>query len=388
MGRAAIISVDGHVKAPRATYRDYLEARFHEPFDEWLASVDGTPDGFVRPDFEEAQWDPQRRLDDLGTQGVVAELLFSNGVPFAVGRLDHAPDPEQTRAANMAYNRWLVDFCSAAPGRLLGQALVSFHDVDQAVADVHWAKEQGLVGILMPPLYPGATYFFDPALDPVWAACVETGLPLSQHGGVGAPNYQPVGFASLMVLATEHSWFAGRSLWQLILGGAFERFPDLRLAFVETEAWWIGPVMEQLDKRMQMGDEWTDFAEFMRSHGTLSRLPSEYWRSNCYAGISPFHPAQLSIDDLGTKDVPDDAGFRIDSGNAMFGVDYPHFESIYPSTLDHVATLVGNPHVTESDARKILYENAAELFHVDLDTLAPHIETIGFELDDVVPAGV
>ncbi len=387
MARAAIISVDGHVKAPRAGYRDYMDPAYLDAFDEWVKSAEGTADGFVHPEREDAQWDPQRRMDDLATQGVVAEVLFTNGVPFAAGRVDHAPDPGETRAANTAYNRWLVDFCAAAPGRLLGQALVSFHDVDQAVADIHWAKEHGLGGIQMPPLYPGAKFFFDPALDPIWAACVETGLPLSQHGGTGAPDYQPGGFAALMVLATEHSWFSGRSLWQMILGGAFERFPDLRLAFVETEAWWIGPMVEQLDKRMSMGDEWTAFAEWMRSEGGLNRLPSEYWRANCYAGISPFHHAQLSIDQLGTKDVDDEAGFRIDSGNAMFGVDYPHFESIFPNTMDQVAVLVGNEHVTEADARKILYENAAELYHFDLAALQPLIDEIGFELDDLVPVG-
>ncbi len=387
MARAAIISVDGHVKAPRARYRDYLPEAYHEAFDEWLASVEGTPDGFVRPQMEDAQWDPQRRLTDLGTQGVMAEVLFPNGVPFAAGRLDHAPDPDLTRQANMAYNRWLVDFCSEAPGRLLGQALVSFHDVDQAVEDVHWAKQQGLGGIVMPPLYPGSKFFFDPALDPIWAACVETGLPLSQHGGTGAPNYEPAGFAALMVLATEHSWFSGRSLWQMILGGAFERFRDLRLAFVETEVWWMAPMIEQLDKRMDMGDEWTEFAEFMRSEGTMSRLPSEYWQSNCYAGISPFHPAQVSIDHLGTQDpLDDDGAFHIDSSNSMFGVDYPHFESIFPNTMDKVAVLTTNPHVSEADARRILYENAAEVYHFDLEALAPRMDEVGFELDDLVAA--
>lgn len=385
MQRAAIISVDGHVKAPRARYRDYLDPAWYERFDEWLASMEGQGDGFVRPDFEEAQWDPQRRLADLGSQGVAAEVLFPNGVPFSVGRLDHAPDPGETRAANQAYNRWLVDFCSAAPGRLIGQALVSFADVELAVEDVHWAREQGLGGILMPPLYPGSTFFFDPALDPIWAACQETGLPLSQHGGVGAPDYGPIGFASLMVLATEHSWFSGRSLWQLILGGVFDRFPDLTLCFVETEAWWITPMLEQLDKRLAMGDEWTDFADFMAAMGGIERKPTEYWRTNCYAGISPFHPAQLSIGDLGTREVPDDGRFRIDSANAMFGVDYPHFESIYPSVLDKAAVLVEHPNVTEDDARRILYGNAARAYHVDLEALAPAFVEVGFELEALAP---
>ena len=82
--------------------------------------------------------------------------------------------------------------------------MVAFDDIELAVADIHWAKEQGLGGIVMPPLYPGSKFFFDPDLDPIWAACEEVDLPLSQHGGTGAPDYQPAGFAAIMVLATEH----------------------------------------------------------------------------------------------------------------------------------------------------------------------------------------
>ena len=225
-------------------YRDYIDPKWRDAFDDWLKSFEGMPDGFVRAEFgEDAQWDPKRRVADMETQGVMTEILFGNGAPFAAGRVDYAPDPEQTRQANMAFNRWVIDFCSEAPDRLHGQALVSFDDVDQAVKDVHWAKEQGLVGILMPPLYPGSKFFFDPALDPIWAACTEVGLPLSQHGGIGAPDYQPQIYAAFMVLAAEHSFFSGRSLWQLILGGVFDRFPELKIAFIETEAWWIAPMM-------------------------------------------------------------------------------------------------------------------------------------------------
>ena len=377
--------MDGHVKARRATYRDYIDPGYHGRFDEWMARVDGTPDGFVRPQMEDGQWDPQKRLTDLATQGVVAEVLFANGTAFAEPGHRALP-PELTRQANLAYNRWLVDFCAEGQGRLLGQALVNFDDVDQAVADVHWAKEHGLGGIQMPPLTSHSKFFFDPALDPIWAAVQEVGLPLSQHGGTGAPDYQPAGFAAIMVLATEHSFYSGRSMWQMMLGGVFDRFPDLKLAFVETEAWWIRPMIEHLDKRMNMGDEWTEFADFMKASGASKRLASEYWATNCYAGISPFHPAQISVDDLGTKDVDETGGFRIHSGNAMFGVDYPHFESIFPDTMEHVATLVGNPHVTEDDARKILYANAADVYAFDLAALQPTIDEWGFELDDLVPA--
>jgi hypothetical protein len=88
---------------------------------------------------------------------------------------------------------------------------VVFGDVERAVRDVYWAKEQGMGGIVMPALYPDGTYFFDPVLDPVWAAIQETGLPVSQHGGVGAPAYRPPGLAAILTLAYEHAFFSSRT---------------------------------------------------------------------------------------------------------------------------------------------------------------------------------
>jgi hypothetical protein len=139
-----------------------------------------------------------------------------------------------------------------AAGRVSGQAAIAFDDVGQAVQGIHWAVERGLGGIMMPPLDPGGTFFFDPVLDPIWAAIQETGLPISQHGGAGVPSYSPPGMAAILTLAYEH----------------------------------------------------TAFAAFLKRERAFSPLPSEYWASNCYAGISPFHPNQLAIETLGSGYEP------------------------------------------------------------------------------------
>jgi predicted TIM-barrel fold metal-dependent hydrolase len=384
MGRAAIISVDGHVKAPRAAYREYLDPAFRDDFDDWLREVEGTPDGFVHAAIgEDGQWDAGRRVADLETQGIVAEVVYGNGQAMDGGR---SSDPAVVRASNLAFNRWLVDFCSEARGRIGGQAAVSFDDVDQAVADILWAADRGLVGVMMPALREGGTFFFDPVLDPIWAACQETGLPVGQHGGSGAPDYQPQSFASFMVLATEHSFFSGRSLWQLILGGVFERFPDLKVIWAETEDWWIRPVMELMDGREQVGDDWTEFAETLARLKPYKRLPSDYFRTNCYVGLSPFNAKYPSVGSLGTAG-PEPDGFAVRSTNAMIGADYPHPETAFPGLLREVKIFVEHPDVSEEDARRVLYGNAADVYHLDLDALAPHIDRVGFDLDDIpVPA--
>ena len=64
----------------------------------------------------------------------------------------------------------------------------------------------------------------------------------------------------------------------------------------------------------------------------------------------------------------------------MFGVDYPHFESIFPGTGEHVDNLLGHPHITTEVARKILCENAARVYGFDLGRLQADIDRVGFEL--------
>jgi predicted TIM-barrel fold metal-dependent hydrolase len=390
MGFTPIISVDGHVKASVTTYRDYIEAKHVDAFDDWVqsaAATTGRDAGNIQLGLgDEAQWDVSRRLTDLESQGVVAEVLFPNGVPFQANQFEDAGeafDPELTRAGKMAYNRWLADFCSQAPGRLSGQAMVLFDDVDQAVKDVQWAKEHGLGGIMMPALYPGGTYFFDPALDPIWAAIAETGLPISQHGGTGAPTYTPAGMAAILTLAFEHAFFSGRSLWQMIVGGVFDRFPDLKMVFVETEVHWIGPALQHFDQRVKLGDDWTEFAAYLNRERAFSRLPSEYWTSNCYAGISPFHPAQLPLSKLGSGYELEPDEFAIRSHNSMFGVDYPHFESIYPRTLEQVTGLVNETSMTLDDTQGVLFRNAARVYGFNIDELQPITDRVGIDVDGI-----
>ena len=65
----------------------------------------------------------------------------------------------------------------------------------------------------------------------------------------------------------------------------------------------------------------------------------------------------------------------------MFGVDYPHFESVFPETKVQVDALVRHPSISAAVSRKILCENAARVYGFDLARLAPEIDRVGFEVD-------
>src|SRR5205085_12141139 len=103
---------------------DYLEARYSDDFDAWTATyVIPYPD-LEGPDADR-NWDSERRLRELEGDGIVAEVIYPNTVPpfFPEASLKvqvpaaGAGDLERRAAGLRAHNRWLADFCTAAPGR-------------------------------------------------------------------------------------------------------------------------------------------------------------------------------------------------------------------------------------------------------------------------------
>jgi predicted TIM-barrel fold metal-dependent hydrolase len=392
MGKLAIISVDGHVRASRRTYREYVPKAHLEAFDEEITSAEqaGVPDaGNLHPDLDPAvQWDSGLRLELLEAKGVVAEVLFPNGQPFQLNRLDdHARSatPELAEAGRQAYNRWLVDFCAQAPERRRGQMQTNFIDVERAVRDVHWAKEQGLGGILLPELTRDSRSFVDTTLDPIWAACEEARLPISAHGGTSLPDYGAGGFPSMMAAMAENAFFSNRSLWMLISAGVFDRFPGLLVTYVETQAYMIAAALQHLDSMVDPAGDWMGFARTRNREQTTEHFASEYLGRNVFVGVSPFSPVQIPMDELiGSGPLGEPLpGVHIGAGAAMFGVDFPQFESIFDSTIGQVATLISTPGVSDHDATKILMENAATVYGFDLHALQPDIDRIGFDLSEV-----
>src|SRR5580692_6580746 len=108
MSKTGIISVDGHVRASRSEYRNYVEERFLDVFDDWARSEEeaGAPEsGNLSAGLDPtSQWDSDLRLKDMESQGVVAEVLFPNGLPFQarpaddVGSFSDAGAPSRTGA--------------------------------------------------------------------------------------------------------------------------------------------------------------------------------------------------------------------------------------------------------------------------------------------------
>lgn len=369
--RYTIISADGHAGGSHAQYREYLSAEWQVEFDAWRGGYKN-PFRDLQDDGRTRNWDTARRNADLDAEGVAAEVLFPNTVPpfFPTGVvIAPAPKPEEfeRRLAGLrAHNRWLVDFVAESPERRAGLAQIALNDVDEAVADVKWAREQGLRGILLPGVSPDTPWIdplFSRAYDPLWAVCQDLDMSITHHaGGSGIPDYGRHDSAITMFVL-ESGFFANRALWHLTMSGVFERFPGLRFVMTEQGTGWLPPILERMDDlhnsmvRGRIGEIG------MPESGVLPHKPSDYFRRNCFLGASFPSPGEAShFHDIGIDKI-------------MWGSDYPHNEACSPLSRESLRHSFKG--WSEADLRKVLSENAASVYGFDLEALAPIAAKIG-----------
>jgi predicted TIM-barrel fold metal-dependent hydrolase len=214
---------------------------------------------------------------------------------------------------------------------------------DPAAAEESVARCKALgARCLLIPIKPGkfadgsTILYNDPKMDPLWAAIEKSGLPMAFHIGEAIPTAE-AGAAGVMVLTQmqgfRHSW------GQLVFGGVFDRFPGLKVVFVEGGLAWIPGMLHDADMI------YNSFPTAMNPK--LAHAPSWYWPNHCYA--------TFMTDPVGLEMLP-----RIGADRVMWSSDYPHQESTFGysrSAIDAVfrATSVEN-------AQLILGKTALDLF--------------------------
>ena len=381
MSNVLLISADCHAGAQPETYREYLPAKYREPFDVWWTELDAEMAARRGTFFDqdsvdereksasvlaggiEGEWNPKVRLEQLEADGIVAEVIFPQMAPFGAGLLQYRRkvDLVHNLEGNRAYNRWLADLCNANPGRHAGVALITVEDIDVAVQDVREAREMGLWGGVLIPSGTGRNpYYHDERYEPLWAACEDLGMPVHTHSG-WSPDYG-VGRAATAMFISEVSWYAHRPFTCFLWAGVFERHPKLRLVMTEQGCSWILETLRGFES-------YFDKPYFKYFHEDLSLRPTEYFQRQCFIGASFLSPDEC-VD-----------RHRVGIEKIMWGSDYPHLAGSWPNTMDSLRETFST--VPEEETRAMLGGNALEVFDFDAAALAKAAERVGPDLEEI-----
>lgn len=364
-----IISADSHITEAPNTYSDYIDAKWRDKAPHIVDAgdkgdvyvVDGMKStvkmGLVaaagipsedlgkKTRFEELHrggWDPEARMGEQDTDGVSAEVIY----PTVGMVISSHPDFEYKKACFDAYNRWLAEYCSVHPDRLIGCGQTAMRTPEEGVADLHAIKAAGLRGVMMPNV-PAQEDYDSAIYNPVWEAAVELGLPLSFHiipapiPGQRGPRLN--GFLGVIRQCQD-------IVGTMIFGGVFERYPDLKVVIVEADAGWVPHYQYRMDHGYERHRSWMDPGV------QLSRMPSEYFSENIYTTFQ---------DDYTAFKVADHMNWR----RLLWASDFPHSDSTWPWSQDILTEQTKE--LSSEQLEAILSGNVAELYGIDRGTLAP-----------------
>lgn len=385
-----VISTDAHAGADIDGYRPYLASRWHDEFDAWRVNFNDPWGEYGDQSSENRRvgvasftapvnWDSDLRLKDLESEGVAAEVIFPNTVPpFYPSGILSAAQPrnryeyDRRWAGIQAHNRWLADFCREVPGRRAGIAQIFFNNLDDTIAEIRRAKEDGLRGILLPSDHQVTMVnLYEPALDRVWQVCEELQMPVHRHGIFSAERPSAESGIAAGAVGIYEAWFYNqRGLAHMILAGIFDRFPGLRLVFTEARSAWVVQVLKDLDDLCNAARNAHSMSGVFAHEAVskLKRTPSEYFASNCFLG------SFLTTADIASR-------YEVGLEHIMWGQDYPHHEGTWPYTNE--ALRANFAELSEIEVRQLVAENAARVYGFNLVELQHVADRIGPTVADI-----
>jgi predicted TIM-barrel fold metal-dependent hydrolase len=381
-----IVSADGHIEVPPDGWLKHVPAEYRERAprlvklpaggEAWVAEgvpmvhngANLTAGGKVRQ-WGASYWnedgtpapgagDGAQRLREQDQDGIDAEVLYP---PIFISiMLGGINDREVYVSLIRAYNEFLAqDYCMVAPDRLLGLGVIPNTGIEDALAELRQCHELGLRGV-SPTQFPNGGGYTKPEDDAFWQAALDLGVAIAPHTHIGV-RYPPFMTAS-NPLAMSGGHPAAISLCtrpmggispmftigQLIVAVLFDRFPEPKIYFAETNASFLPGSLYTLDDNYAMNAH-----TFMGQHGIeLEILPSEYVRKHCYFSIIR-DPVALRMLDL------------LPAENLMWGSDFPHHVGSFPNARACIAEAFAE--VPATVRRKILLENVAGFFGLPLE---------------------
>lgn len=255
--------------------------------------------------------------------------------------------PEATAAMCTAINLWQINHWLDPHNnwhqRWRGSICVAIEDPQAAVAEIEtWAEHSYMAQILI-KAEPRPSWGH-PMYDPIWAVATKYDMPVSCHlarGQFETLPIPPVGFPSYNHdFMVTYSLLAANQVMSLIFDGVFDRFPTLKIIFVEHAFTWILPLMWRMDAIYQARKSWLD----------IKRKPSEYVKDHIKFTTQPL-------------DYPEDKTELMRAFEWMecdkillFSSDYPHW------TFDDPRWLV--KHLPEHARENVMFRNAIKTYHL------------------------
>jgi len=287
-------------------------------------------------------YDPAERVKDMDTEGVWAQTTFPSLPGFGGRFFLNGSDRELALQCVQAWNDFIIDeWCAAAPERFIPLMILPVWDIERSVAEIGRMAGKGARGIsfIENPAAAGLPSWHTGHWDSVFAAAVETELPLCMHFGSSGsmPSVsKDAPFTTAIVLSNTSSM---ATCVDLLFSPVFHRFPKLQVALSEGGIGWVPWLLERTDHIWQRHRHYNDI--------DFDTRPSELFRRNIWTCF---------IDDRHGMGLRESIGID----RITWESDYPHADSNFPHSRKAAAEHFAD--VPDDETHKIAELNARRLF--------------------------
>jgi len=284
--------------------------------------------------------DVVKALRWMDAMGVDYACLFPTPMLF----LGLHPQVEMEVALARAYNRWMTEVVLPSEPRLRSMLYLPFNSPEatyQCIRD--FAGKPGVIGFMVVSTRYKQVY--DNAYMKSYALLDEMKLPLAFHASYHW-NDQMTSLANKFITAHAIGFtlFNAIHCANWITNGLPERFPNLKVIWIESGIAWVPWLMQRLDNdyRMRSSD-----------CPSLKRLPSDYMRDMFYTSqpmemVNNRKALELTFEMMNAET------------QLLYSSDYPHWDMDLPSVIWDL------PFLSEKVKRQILGGNAQRLFNLDV----------------------
>ncbi len=235
---------------------------------------------------ERFQWTLEDRVRDMDRIGTDVQILSTAPVLY-----NHDIDADSGLAASRELNDDVAAAVAEFPSRFGGMGSLPMQNVPAAAEELRRCMAIGLLGVSLPTNVNGR-HWDEPDFEPLFASAEETGALLFFHANRGVlGSYLPRYHLGNTIGHPVEDAIAGASL---IIGGAFERHPDLKVVIAHG-----GGNLCFGIARIDQG-----WAAQPPADPRIPRPPSAYLRSMYYDSITWGEPQlRFLIDQVGADRV-------------------------------------------------------------------------------------
>jgi predicted TIM-barrel fold metal-dependent hydrolase len=278
----------------------------------------------------------RRAIEALGLD---YQVFFPNALLF----LGMHPVREMEVELSTAYNRWIVEHVLPQEPRMKAMIYLPFNTPEAAEKTVkRFLGKPGVAGFVVTSTRYQPVHANE--YMRLYAMLEEAGAPVAFHAHHNWQNEYTKTlnrFISMHAISFVLSNMIHLTNW--IINGLPERFPKLKVVWIESGLAWVPFLMQRLDHEFLMRTS---------EAPALKRLPSDYMREMFFT-MQPMEATNLKLLE-GTFEAIN-AGTQL-----LYASDWPHWDFDVPGRLFDL------PFLDDRSRRNILGCNAARVFNLEI----------------------